>query len=544
MDLKGIVLPEMTGKRRGNIVFKILVVDDEKGHRCALTKMLYAIYPDDMFLEAESGEQALEVLQLMECDIVITDIRMGGMNGLELLKNIRNEFGNIAVIILSGYGEFEYAREALTYGASDYLLKPVDTEEVQNCLNKVRKNVEERKAVLETHTNMQFQLQETEIIYIEYLMRQFVSDPGFEKKDKIREIFPIEQPGYFFFCDIKTQKKNKKSEIDEKEVRMALKQALPDVSSYSFEIAQKNVFAVLVLAKKKGERSFFEKVRRDLQKNLPLYNFSFYVGSLHQNMYEETPNAYQEADQMWQYRFYELGDYCDYDLLKERLNGKVLPTGNLTLVLTEKMKQNDIMGAFQAVKEYIEKNTEMQLPVPSQLCRSIMLLIFQLVKELDTMLSDDLKKKTDEALQEIHQSDNISMLLRKVYSYLLELGKDVHFQKETKGTDVLEHCRVYLEGHYMNEITLEQIAEKYYFNASYFSTLFKNYFGKSFLNYLTELRMRKAKEILIESDNKVKIKDVANRVGYHDANYFIRAFKKFYGYTPEEYRKIRAQDKI
>ena len=67
-------------------MFKILIVDDEKGHRSALTKTLYAIYPDDMFLEAESGEQALEVMRFMECDIVITDIRMGGMSGLELLK--------------------------------------------------------------------------------------------------------------------------------------------------------------------------------------------------------------------------------------------------------------------------------------------------------------------------------------------------------------------------------------------------------------------------------------------------------------------------
>lgn len=259
-------------------------------------------------------------------------------------------------------------------------------------------------------------------------------------------------------------------------------------------------------------------------------------------MYEETPDAYKEAEQVWKYRFYELGQYCDYDLLKERLDGKTLAIGNLTAVLSEKMKQNDMMGAFQTIKEYIEKNTAISFPLPSQLCRMVMLLLFQMVKELETMLSEDMRKKTDETLQEINQSETINILQRKIYSYLLEIGKDIHFQKETKGVDVLEHCRVYLENHYMDEITLDKTAEKYYFNASYFSTIFKNYFGKSFLNYLTELRMRKAKEILTDSDSKMKIKEVANKVGYHDANYFIRAFKKFYGYTPEEYRKIKAQD--
>ena len=525
------------------MVFKILIVDDEKGHRSALAKMLYVIYPEDMFLEAESGEQALEVMRLMECDIVITDIRMGGMSGLELLKSIREEFGDISVIILSGYGEFEYAREALSYGAADYLLKPVDTEEVRICLDKVRKQVEEKEAALQNHTSMKYQLQETEIIYMEYLMRQFVSDPEFEKKEKIREIFPIEQPGYFFFCNMNIENESKKTEIDEKEVRMAMKQALPAVSSYTFVTEEKNVFAVLVLANHKGDRSWFENVGRSLQKNLSYDKFSFYVGSHYQNMYEDAPEAYKKAYQVLQYRFYELGDYYDYDLLKERFNGEMHDAGNRGNLLTERMKQNDIMGAFQIIKDYIMENTNERLPIPGQLCRAIMLLMFQMVKSLESMLSEEMKRKTDKTLQEIHQSETMNVLQRKVYSYLLELGKDIHFQKETRGTDVLEHCRDYLEHHYMDEITMDQTAEKYYFNASYFSTLFKNYFGKSFLNYLTELRMRKAKELLTESDSKTKIKDVANKVGYHDANYFIRAFKKFYGYTPEEYRKIKAQDK-
>ena len=131
-------------------------------------------------------------------------------------------------------------------------------------------------------------------------------------------------------------------------------------------------------------------------------------------------------------------------------------------------------------------------------------------------------------------------LLRSVYSFLLEIGKNINFQKEIKGVDVLEHCRDYLDKHYMEEITLDMIAEKYYFNASYFSTIFKNYFGKSFSNYLIEIRMKKAKELLVSSDEKIK--EITNKVGYNDANYFIRAFKKYYGYTPEEYRRMKAKD--
>ncbi len=117
-------------------MFKILIVDDEKKHRSGLSRLLYRLYPDDMLVEAESAEQALEVMGILECDIVVTDIRMDGMDGVELLKKIKERFPETAVIILSGYGEFQYAKDALKYGASDYLLKPVDIEEVKKAWKK------------------------------------------------------------------------------------------------------------------------------------------------------------------------------------------------------------------------------------------------------------------------------------------------------------------------------------------------------------------------------------------------------------------------
>lgn len=240
------------------------------------------------------------------------------------------------------------------------------------------------------------------------------------------------------------------------------------------------------------------------------------------------------------YRFYELGEYYDYDLLKNKIEGKISGFFDSAQTLTEHVKQNDIITAYQALKEAVQVPPDERLPDPDQLCRAVMLQLFQVAKGLEPMMSGEMKQSTDEVLMKIYQSDTRNSLLRQVYGFLLELGKNVNFQKEIRGVDVMEHCRDYLEKQYMNEITLDAIAEKYYFNASYFSTIFKNYFGKSFSSYVTELRMRHAKELLVSSD--YKIRDVAGKVGYRDANYFVRAFKKFYGYTPEDYRKLKAQE--
>lgn len=520
-------------------MFKILIVDDEKKHRSGLTKLLYTLYPDDMLLEAESGEQALEVMKLLECDIVITDIRMQGMDGLELLQRIRDAYADTAVIILSGYGEFGYARDAIKYNVSEYLLKPIDIGEVKKCLDKIRNEITEKRTRSESQESLKSQLQETEIIYMEYLMHQFLRNRNFEKKERVKEIFPMEQPGYIFLCDIKTGKKEAGG-LDVQEFRLAVKKYIRLASSYSFETGVGNVYAVLVLGPDKGDKTYFENMQRVLQKSLPECRFAFYVSGYHENMYEDGPAAYEEACLIWKYRFYEPGDYCDYDMWKDRLEGELNGISDSEHAITEHVKQNDIISAFQYVKEYVSAAQKGRLPDPGKLCQSVMLLLFQVVKELDPMMSEEMRREADEALMKIYRSETVSSLLRSAYSFLAEIGKNINFQKEIKGTDVLDHCRDYLQQHYMEEITLDLISEKYYFNASYFSTIFKNYFGKSFSNYLIELRMHKAKEFLAVSD--YKIKEVAGMVGYKDANYFIRAFKKFYGYTPEEYRKLKAQD--
>lgn len=518
-------------------MFKILIVDDEKKHRSGLSRLLYRLYPDDMLVEAESAEQALEVMGILECDIVVTDIRMDGMDGVELLKKIKERFPETAVIILSGYGEFQYAKDALKYGASDYLLKPVDIEEVKKSMEKVRGDIQEQQAKRKDRESMKRQLKESESVYMEYLMLQFVENPEFEKRSRVKEIFPMEQAGWIFLCSVK--RSSETENFNRQEFRFAIKNYIQS-SSYSFGTTIKDLYAILVLGKNKGDAAWFENMKRVLERSLPGCSFKFYISACHSNMYEEGAEAYKEAKMLWEYRFFEMGDCCDYSLLKERLGGDMNDISGQADTVISFVKQNNILAAYQFMKENVSAVCGERLPAPSSLCRAVMLLLFSVVKALEPMMSAEMKEKTDEMLMQIYQSETISALWRRIYSFLIELGKNIHYQKEIKGVDVLEHCREYLDQHYMEEITLETVAEKYYFNSSYFSSIFKNYFGKSFSNYLTERRMFEAKRLLAQTDDKIR--DIAGKVGYRDANYFVRAFKKFYGYTPEEYRKIKAQD--
>ena len=120
-------------------MYNILVVDDEKMHRKGILSLLEEFCPEDMLWEAADGTEAMEIMQNMPCEIVISDIRMARMDGLSLLREVKNIRPEVSFIIISGYADFAYAREAIAFQASAYLLKPVDKAELEKTITEVKR---------------------------------------------------------------------------------------------------------------------------------------------------------------------------------------------------------------------------------------------------------------------------------------------------------------------------------------------------------------------------------------------------------------------
>lgn len=272
---------------------------------------------------------------------------------------------------------------------------------------------------------------------------------------------------------------------------------------------------------------------------MPHYHFRFYVSDMQDNLYQDAKIAYGQAYKAYQYRFYDLGSYILYQDICEKFDFRWNYQPQEEEAVMEALKNNDALGAYKILTKQIKENMSKGLLESVILKRNVMFLAFRIVHGFEMMLSTDFKKNTDEYMTRIYGAGTMEELQKFLFQFLMELGKDMNFQKELTGVDVLKHCKEYVNGHYMEEINLESMAEKYYFNPSYFSTLFRNEYGVNFSEYLIRTRMINAKEFLIS--NKYKIKEIAAMVGYRDANYFIRAYKKYYGYTPDEYRKILSQ---
>lgn len=150
-------------------MYNILVVDDERIHREGLIMLLEKICPDDMLWEASNGQEAMEIMNNISCEIVISDIRMAEMDGLQLQKKVKTDYPETAFVIVSGYADFSYAREALQFHASDYLLKPVDAEELKRAIKKIKKSKNQDQVQKQKVDQMERRLKESAYGYMEWL---------------------------------------------------------------------------------------------------------------------------------------------------------------------------------------------------------------------------------------------------------------------------------------------------------------------------------------------------------------------------------------
>ena len=215
-------------------MYNILVVDDERIHREGLIMLLEKICPDDMLWEASNGQEAMEIMNNISCEIVISDIRMAEMDGLQLQKKVKTDYPETAFVIVSGYADFSYAREALQFHASDYLLKPVDAEELKRAIKKIKKSKNQDQVQKQKVDQMERRLKESAYGYMEWLLNQYIHHTRRKVWEPLSEMFPLRQEGYLMLIRINKQHLILNEEM-KREIGYFIKKHLIDTSSITFQ---------------------------------------------------------------------------------------------------------------------------------------------------------------------------------------------------------------------------------------------------------------------------------------------------------------------
>ena len=509
-------------------MLKILIVDDEPDI-CELIHKLIDWEGLELVSLGSSwnGIDAMEIILRQKPDIVITDIQMPGMTGLEVIERASQQNLPTKFIVISGYREFEYAQQAIRFGVEDYLLKPISKTDLNLLLKRLLREsgaVRERRA---SENAIRKELQQKTSVLRRNELRQTLTDFN---RTFHKELFSF-QPGVFWAVCVHASCR------DKADIRQStLQKVLENVSMRIGETFKSQVFdseyvvtdcnAYILMnyaeARHIAYRQRCEELQRllaDVSTQYQNLRFTFSAGS---PVYteEEIWRAFESAERASVLRLYAgSGKVIEHQRLRASLPDipecKFSAEDSQTLLSRIETLQKEpslalirsVYGEFRSVESYSLSNL-------FQVTRTLILRIHTRLANCDTVdeLADFLCEYTEAEI------DYCSKL------QIQKVGEPIRAAQE------------YVRAHINRQISLEEISERAFVSAGYLSTLFKERTGKNFSDYVIETRIEEAKRLL--RDPSLNIRGIAERVGYADQRHFSKVFQKMVGVTPTAYRKF------
>lgn len=535
-------------------MYRVLLVDDEilvrdaikenidwKGLDCELTGI------------CENGQQAAEFVKTHPVDIVLTDILMPYMDGMELSHFLHDNYPDVVIVIFSGFGEFEYAKKAIQYNVSEYLLKPVTAVELTAVINKMKEKVDQtrkEKVKMEKLTkaseNYRKNAQVIRSKAIEALVNCTTNvEESIERLQNMGiELSAVRYRVAMFDIDLYSDMYQVDVEKRQESALMAF--VLYNISNEIVTREQAGIAyqeggnRVCILFQEKWSRDFTTKIKmickeiQDKMKEVMGIEVSMGIGA-----WVKTPGelliSHDMASQVMQYR-YLLGGNLLIDMAEIK-PGHNVPIDRLL---------DDLMAALKSGnRELVEKIfCEMQNCIKKGLVEKSRACMYlqQIVRTLDRVCEDvsaDMKcvlKGRDELLHQITEQKSFDSACRVVENYILKIFKLLSDMNSSSGQKQARLAMDYIQKNYMDpDLSLNDICSYLNISTSYFSTIFKEMTGETFTEVLIRTRMEKAKELL--ENTTMKNYEIAEKVGFSDPHYFGISFKKITGVTPTEYAR-------
>lgn len=536
-------------------MIKIFLVEDEIIIRNGIKNSIdWNAHHYELVGEASDGELAWPLIKETKPDILITDIRMPFMDGLELSRLVKKEFPEMKVIILSGYNEFDYAKQAISIGVTEYLLKPISSEQLIEALDDVAvlvyKEQEEKQLMARYQKDMQENKEHDKYKLFNCLlegsltMGEALKQSGSMGIDLVSEgycviLFKIATPEHrMSYTDSMVEAQQRIEE--EAENREKVLWCRRGIEGWTF-----------IVQGTKGEdlklrcRDFVSDLE-NIAESYPQIEYFGGIGGQVDRL-SLLQNSYKEADAAFANRFIsEMNRVVSYEQLQknyqqEEIEFQGLGSMNENRKILEKFLRSGTEEEVDSfVSVYFDALHENDL-------KSLMLRQYIIMDVFISVISfgESLRIAKEELEAELGEVNEVSKYIQSIGStrkYLRELiRKMIMLRDKASGgryADIIERARRYISEHYMSEdISLNTVAATVNMSPSYFSAVFSQEAGQTFVECLTRVRMDKAKELLMCSD--MRTSDIGYEVGYKDSHYFSYIFKKTQGCSPKEYRSRR-----
>lgn len=534
---------------------KVFLVEDEMVIRRGIKNSIDWEKEGYIFCgEASDGELAYPMIIKEKPDILITDIRMPFMDGLELCKLVKKELPNIKILILSGYDEFDYAKEAIRLGVTEYLLKPISSGKLLEALNgvseSIRREKEDKDLVRKYMEEMRENTEHEKQKFFEQMIAGNLSMADALETGKKYEMNLSAGMYNLLLFRFTLGKENRKSGELLGEAEYAIEK-LTERLEYVFEF-QRGVEGWAFLLMADNEEQMSERVKelsKDLEEIMKNYSTIAYFGGIGQPVarLRELEESFREAERALAARFtMELNRIISVEDIRMAQNVDTLDDIEITSfgeiektrTMLEKFLNN---GAEDEIDEFVDVYIN---ELPEENLKSVLMRQYIIMDAYIVMMSfcekiEGIEGEMQAQSEELKNSMKTIQTLEEIKNYIRMLLKKIIGVRDTisgrRYSDIIEIAKDQIRKTYMSdEISLNTIAAEVGMSPSYFSSIFSKEMGKTFVEYLTEIRMDRAKELLMCS--LMKTSEIGYEVGYKDPHYFSYIFKKTQNCTPKEFR--------
>ena len=545
-------------------MLKIFLAEDEVIVRETIKRMIpWENLGFELVGEAADGEMALPLLIRQQPDLLITDIKMPFMDGLTLARLAKKEVPGLKIVILSGYDDFNYAKQAINIGVEDYLLKPITKNALIERLTEIRSRYEDEKTQREYYEKFHREMQAYEKNSSRDFFEALVSGSldmmeVYKRAEKLGLDIVAESYNVLIFTmncneDFSGQREGYSSWEAE-----SLEMLEKFFTGHPFAMLfRSNVFSYGVLIKgeknsiRENTRICVEEIRKIFDRKEDNKEWFVAVGESVERL-SQIQKSYHSASRAFSQRYLYDGKVLYYDEMlamekKDVTNDdseylQKVDVNALNPTILQKFLSNGLLEETENfVQDYFYAIG--QEPMESVVFRSYVILnvrfsVLSFLKELGCDTKTLEPEDTEKILAESGRNmESTIVYAEKLVSQAIQLRDR---NSGNKNRSILKTAVDFIDQHYMEEdMSLNKAANAANVSANHFSALFSQNMGQTFIEYLTSLRMDKAKEYL--RCTGMRSSEIAGEVGYKDAHYFSYLFKKTQGMTPSDYRKAREE---
>lgn len=531
-------------------MYRVMLVEDAEEIRTGIKlKVDWNRFGFEVCAEAGNGSEAVQMLSQSPVDLIITDIRMPVMNGLELLQNCSAAYPHTRLVVLSGYDDFPYVRSALQAGALDYLLKPVAAEELEQLLTKAGAELD--AAFRKRRSEDGNKRHSTDLLRERFILH-LVKEGTCDTRATLKRSAELDlQP--WIGAGMRTSVVTIEMRIPEG--RLGASGSRPDLMRAAFQLMCREaaraygylampffdpnrpsmIHFLLALGTPHTDAAVPEEFGNRLQSEIArCLHLETVVGIGHP---AEEPSGlrkgYESALLAWSRSEWSKasqimrpeGHHENRDVpqpLEKKLE-KALEKGEPVLLEEAVTEWLELAGGCSAYSYYI--------------CITKLILAFDTAVRKYNLEDSHITEQLwsiNESLWKCDSNTDHGERLRETGQQIL---RAISQSKASGGEEIVHSVCRYLDEHYGEELSLSRLAEKYYINAAYLSDLFRRQTGKTYSQYLFDVRMKRAAELLEDGD--LRVYDIASLVGFPNTGYFCTVFKRQFGSSPAEYRETK-----